>query len=93
MAGEEGLDGFALVKQRLGRTSDKFGVEQEVFQAADGLRVFKHARNDGFGPAVAAGSLRDAGETSASSWTLITRCDGGTAVRRLFSRPISSLAS
>jgi len=47
--------GFSIA--RPGRVPDKFGAEHDVFLAADGLRVFKHARNFGFGPAIKDGML------------------------------------
>lgn len=39
------------------RKPDKFGAEHDVFLSDDGLRVFKHARNYGFGPAIESGQL------------------------------------
>jgi hypothetical protein len=46
---------FSVARPR--ETPDKFGAEHDVFLADDGLRVFKHARNHGFGPAVVDGML------------------------------------
>jgi hypothetical protein len=46
---------FRIARPR--KDPDKFGAEHDVFLAADGLRVVKHARNYGFGPAVADGGL------------------------------------